>query len=219
METPNGDFRFSRRPHGQLDNGGWDLTRAKSKGDLKVVSLADDFFGLEIHFWAGRTTPCRTVDCPACLAGMLSRWAGYLPCLSVPKWGPAIVEFTGAAAADLDGIRERFTTLRGVNLIFRRPNDKPNGRVRAEECGLYKEVSRLPQAPAVWPIIAKIFRVNTNFFPGMTVTDDDEPDQESTVLGSSRFPKNPLETHAPAGDKSDLPGQLVFPLTISANGK
>jgi hypothetical protein len=219
MESPSEAFRFSRRPASDSDNGGWSLLRAKAKGDLKVVSLADDFFGLETHYWAGRTTPCRTVDCPACLSGMLSRWAGYLPCLAVPKWNPVIVEFTGSASADLDSIRERLTTLRAVNLIFRRPNEKANGRVRADDCGMYKEPARLPPAPAVWPILAKIFRVNPNLFPAV-VEEDLTPSKEDADIGRCQQNATGVRTTESFRLPSrDCDGQTLFPIITGENGK
>lgn len=218
MGTPSEEFRFSRRPPSGNDNGGWSIVRARPKGDLKVVSLADDFFGIEVHFWNGRTTPCRTLDCPACLAGMLSRWVGYLPGLSVPKWSPVIVEFTGSAAADLDAHRDRFGSLRGVNLRLYRPTEKPNGRVRVEECGLYKEPSRLPASPAVWPIVAKIFRVNPLLF---TEGDNDAsgPIDPPNILSATRLvPGDTLKQPCESKKIAALPGQLSFIEEPSKNG-
>lgn len=216
MEVPASDFRFSRRPTGDTTSGGWSLIRAKPKGDLKVICLADDFFGIDIHFFNGRTTPCRSVDCPACLGGMLSRWAGYLPCLSHPKWATVIVEFTGSASADLDGIRANLGTLRGANLVFSRANDKPNGRVRVSDCGFCKEASRLPLAPAVWPIIAKIFRVNANLFGGVALADEDDGSSPIPVDDPTGPPDLPHGREHFRNPVKDLEGQRIM---FSENGK
>ena len=147
MDSSSEEYRISRRPTGDQSSGGWSLVRAKAKGALKVVSLADDFFGLEVHYWSGRTTPCRAMGCPACEAGLLSRWAGYLPCVQLPKWNLVIVEFTAAACADLDGHRESLKQLRGVNLLLELSR---NHRQR-DELGM----RMLQRGPCGLPMIAE----------------------------------------------------------------
>jgi hypothetical protein len=70
-----------------------------------VLSLGENYTGVRSH-WSGRTLLCPgTDDCPGCLAGLDTRWLGYLPVIH-NRNVYALLEISAQATPEFDRLRD-----------------------------------------------------------------------------------------------------------------
>lgn len=82
-----------------------EILRLGAGATKTLLAVAHNYTGLQSH-WAGRTMLCPgTDDCPGCLAGLETRWLGYLPVVH-RKTVYALLEISARAAANFDRERE-----------------------------------------------------------------------------------------------------------------
>lgn len=82
-----------------------ELIRLAPGATKTVLCLADNYTGVQSH-WSGRTLLCPgTDDCPGCLAGIDTRWLGYMPILH-NRSVYALLEISAQAAQEFDRTRE-----------------------------------------------------------------------------------------------------------------
>ena len=135
------------------------IIRTPTQGQLDMLVLSEAIYGVDCHYYQGRTRPHTAPTCEPCDVGTPYRWQGYLAVMMTRLRDLALYEFTAAAAAPLVEYYETNRTLRGVNLKASRVNSRPNGRVILQvsrgDLGLYSA----PPAPQVDEILARIWQV------------------------------------------------------------
>jgi hypothetical protein len=112
-----------------------------------TVATSDDLIGTKTHFFGGRTIPCETPVCKACLEGIPWRWHAYLGCYDPPTGDQWILELTAAATARLLEYRSAYGTLRGAKLKAHRANWAKNSRLVIEATPADLARITLPPAP------------------------------------------------------------------------
>lgn len=82
-----------------------EIVRLTPGATKAVLCMADNYTGVQSH-WTGRTMLCPgTDDCPGCLAGLETRWLGYMPIVH-NRNVYALLEISAQAAAEFDRVRE-----------------------------------------------------------------------------------------------------------------
>jgi hypothetical protein len=82
-----------------------DIVRLGPGATKVVLSVADNYVGVQSH-WTGRTLLCPgTAECPGCLAGLETRWLGYLPIVH-NRNVYALLEISAQAARAFDEARD-----------------------------------------------------------------------------------------------------------------
>ena len=66
--SPEADF-WQRRPDPDDTGIKYEIVRVGPKGLSGVVILSYDVVGTNLHYYAGRSTPCVDDACPACANG------------------------------------------------------------------------------------------------------------------------------------------------------
>lgn len=186
MERVPDEFRIESRPSGVDTGFGWSIVRTPSDTGLGLVIVSDDIFGVRTHYFLNRTMPCMRRGCPACAAGRLSRWSGYLLAVRIGGGEKVVFEFTPAAVPTFDAEYGERKTLRGLHIIATRASKRENAKVMVAVKGLHANAHKLPPSQDVWPILSHIWGINRQkeIFDGGTSEYDD-------IRGSSV--DNPLE--------------------------
>jgi len=139
---------------------------AKFRG--RGVITCAEFYEPYTHYVGGRTLPCLTPICQACLMERPSRYEGFVSVVWIANRKHEIVRITKPAMIQLKLALSGSGSPRGRILQLERKGDKKTGRLA---CGVEPEqieVSRLPQAPNLEAHLARIWRVD-----GMEVTSDE----------------------------------------------
>lgn len=156
----NGHFipKTNAPPTDQL-RAAYRIIRTPTTGILDMLVLSDAIYGVDCHYYQGRTRPHTSPTCEPCNVGTPYRWQGYLAVMMCRLRDLALFEFTAASAAPLCEYYESNKTLRGVNIKSSRVNSRPNGRVILQvtrgDLGLYSA----PPAPDVEEILSRIWQV------------------------------------------------------------
>lgn len=148
-EPPNDQLRAAYR-----------IIRTPTSGTIEMLVLSDKIYGVDCHYYQGRTRPHTAPTCEPCDMGFPYRWQGYLAIMLTRLRDLALFEFTAASAAPLIEYYNTNKTLRGVNLKAARVNARPNGRVVLQvtrgDLGLYAA----PPPPDVKQILSRIWQVD-----------------------------------------------------------
>ena len=159
-QDTNGHFipKTKAPPTDQL-RAAYRIVRTPTAGQLDMLVLSEAIYGVDCHYYQGRTRPHTEPTCEACEVGTPYRWQGYLAVMMTRLRDLALFEFTAASAAPLVEYFETNRTLRGVNIKASRVNSRPNGRVILQvtrgDLGLYSA----PPEPEVEEILARIWQV------------------------------------------------------------
>ena len=159
-QDTNGHFiPQTKAPPAEQLRAAYRIIRTPTAGQLDMLILSDQIYGVDCHYYQGRTRPHTMPTCEPCDVGTPYRWQGYVAVLMTRLRDLALFEFTAASAAPLVEYQETNHTLRGVNLKASRVNSRPNGRVILQvsrgDLGLYSA----PPAPHVEEILARIWQV------------------------------------------------------------
>lgn len=196
----------------------WTIKRADHERPTPLIVMSSKLFGVRTHFWYGRSAPCLRADCPACAAGRLSRWTGYVCCIEPSAWVQVLFEFTPPAAEQLQAIIALQGCLRGSKIIAARAKKNKHARVTVTARGLYEHMDRVPKEPEILPILFHIWGMKPQE-PMMAEPYDVDalPESEKPKRGK----KAKLDPSAEAIAQrllDDLPGQArLFP--ASSNGR
>ena len=157
MSVDFNDVRSSRQPDDQDQNFGWVIKRAGTDSSLKLIILSSDVLGIRVHFFRGRTGPCVKVGCEACRLKQLSRWKGYLLAFEPATSQQLIFEFTPPGSVVLETAKEKYGTMRGLQIIANRASKKPNAKVQLAVLGCTTLGPSACPDYAIWPILARIW--------------------------------------------------------------
>jgi hypothetical protein len=157
---PNGHFiPTTQAPPADQLRAAYRIIRTPTGGTLDMIVLSEAIYGVDCHYYQGRTRPHTSPTCEPCDIGVPYRWQGYIAVMMCRLRDLALFEFTAASAAPLVEYFETNHTLRGVALKASRVNPRPNARVILQvtrgDLGLYAA----PPAPDVPEILARIWQV------------------------------------------------------------
>lgn len=105
------------------------LLRTPPDKPLHAIITSTDLIGCDTHYWGGRTTPCEAPSCPACAAGVPSRWHAYIAIFNPATNRQALFEMTANAADTLVAYRDATGSLRGCEINALRDRRARNGKV------------------------------------------------------------------------------------------
>jgi hypothetical protein len=159
-EIPAVHIPTASRPADAQLRTSYRIVRAPTQGELQGMILSPDIYGVETHYFHGRTRPHTEPVCEACDNGTGKRWQGYLALLLTKTRDLALFEFTAAAAAPLVEYHEHNKSLDGAIIRAYRTSLKPNARVviRIErgDVAMYSA----PQAPNIAEILSRIWGID-----------------------------------------------------------
>jgi hypothetical protein len=190
----------------------WNIRRAPPDRPLPLVVVSRKVFGVRTHYWSGRTVPCVRKDCPACAAGRLSRWTGYIACLDPGDFSKVLFEFTPPAAEQIQRFQAEAGFLREAKILATRAKKTANGRVSIAWKGRYEHPERLPVEPDLLGVLFHIW--------GMRQQDETSSGgYDQGELADHEKPKGPKKPQGEGPQDAcanrivrDLAGQLRLPL-------
>lgn len=138
---------FTNRPPAEPRGPAFPLRRTPINKSLAAIITCDDLIGCPTHFFKGRTQPCSSPDCEACLEQIPWRWHGYVSSLNIVTHEHFIFEMTAQASDALVAYRDQHNTLRGCLFEAKRLHPRTNARVilRCKPADLQQ--INLPQPP------------------------------------------------------------------------
>jgi len=148
---------WSNTPPAAPRGYGLPIRRVAPGKPLLCCILSSDLIGTRTHYWHGRTRPCETPDCPACLEGMPWRWHAYMAAFEGMGHEPFLLELTAKATEPLVAYRSTYGTLRGCKLRAMRANYAKNARliIETSPCDLTKLV--LPAEPDLRKVLSLLW--------------------------------------------------------------
>lgn len=166
------------------------LLRTPPKGEINGIVCSEEQIGVKLHFWKGRSVPCKGDLCEACKEGQNPRWKGYVYIWSPNSKTTAIFEFTERAFSAFDTYFTEHGTLRGAKMTARRLSKRPNGPVNITFAGGNYADSNLPQPHSLREVLLRMWEINSQIAMPLRGSQHDE-----TLTGAIT---------------KDLPGQKNF---------
>lgn len=151
--------RFQDRPNSDDLPEQWKILRAPKKGTPRCIILDADVCGCYVHYWSGRTRPCKKVGCEICDKGQVPRWRGYLAVLTPAPSEKRLLEITPSVIVAIDRWKKQEGTLRGSIIRLTRKGNVQNGELVVE---IGKQAGfdvTLPPCPNVLDILGRIWRI------------------------------------------------------------
>lgn len=154
-------IRWDNSHDTQRRSNKWQLRRTPQGGKLKGLILTDQPLGVWTHYYGGRTVPCESEACPACIDGQNPRKHWY-----VAQWDPTrddrwILELTDRGADELILQVSKGARLRGRHLTTYRTNSRANGPVEAVLGEDHSSRYQLPPAPDIRQALLIIWGIET----------------------------------------------------------
>jgi len=158
------------------------IMRVPAGRKISGIVISDDVIGTNLHYWKGRSQPCRKEECEACQNGHKPRWKGYILIMCMKTRNISILEFTDRVYREIGEFRKQKGTIRGGMMTFFRTNSKNNGplSVTIEE-NLYDATS-LPPEEDLRSILERIWEVRQQMLPGLVVDNSDYAEKEEARL-------------------------------------
>ena len=154
----NEDY-WADRPDTVNEEQHFQIMRTPPGGQMRGVITTDDYVGVNLHYYRGRSTPCRKNSCEACEAGHRPRWTGYVLLMSIKTRKVNIFEFTQRAWNAFNQVRAVKGSLRGVELIASRLGKRDNGPLTVVFEEARHDADMLPPAPELREILERIWEI------------------------------------------------------------
>lgn len=151
-------FETSHEPTDVTPGTALPIWRPSGKGNQCCYITSSDWIGVYTHWSRGRTIPCHKTGCEPCKEGCGRRWIGFLGVWSPRTGGHRLWAFPAGPLSTLAaGLRER-STLRGLEVIIMRGNNKPNGPVLIRLVSAPVEGLTLPDEPDILACLGRIWQ-------------------------------------------------------------
>jgi hypothetical protein len=139
-----------------------EIVRTPTGKPLTAIITSRNLLGCNTHFFKGRTLPCETPTCEACLQGSPWRWHAYLAC-----WNPAtgehfLFETTAAASEAFAAYRSRYGTLRGCKFRASRSTTSKTGRIKIECVPADLARTTIPEEPDLIRVLSVLWNLPTS---------------------------------------------------------
>lgn len=127
---------------------------------VDAVLLADVFFGAWLH-WVN-ITPAKAVTVPCskpkhciwCESGCNSRWKGFIAAMLSKTRDFVVLQLTEGAAGQMLPFVERYGSLRGMQFVLKRGEEKVNAKVHVS----FVQQCRADVVPPEFPIMCSLAR-------------------------------------------------------------
>ncbi|WP_299030434.1 hypothetical protein [uncultured Thermanaerothrix sp.] len=120
------------------------LVRVPPHTAITGTILSDQMIGTWVHFYGGRSYPCRGENCPACEDDIGSRWKAYLHILQDEPPRQIILEITEHTARALADQTDGLPSLRGIRVRFSRRHPRRNAPVDVRLSNTHLPADSLP---------------------------------------------------------------------------
>lgn len=159
------------------------LLRTPCDRKISGIIVSSEHVGAKIHYWKGRSKPCRGETCEACEAGQIPRWKGYI-LLYDPKLRTQVVfEFTERVYPQFQMFLQIHKTLRGGQMTAGRLNRKPNGPLLVTFDQYLYDQNHLPQESNLRDILSRIWEIT----PELLEYHDDEGQRTPSTNGLAKI--------------------------------
>lgn len=159
-DVERGDELLKRRPPRPIKEQIWKVERSRPKVRMTGTVISHDLLGVDLHWNGSRKTPCwLTDDCPYCRAGVPRNWYSYVAAIDVTGRDRALWEITPGALYAWDQAFCRHRTLRGLEFIATRENNKASGPVHMLFAPPRDASGSLPKAPDIYRMLVTMFGV------------------------------------------------------------
>jgi len=135
------------------------IVRTPANRALNAIIISPDLLGTRTHFYHGRTLPCDSQNCPACIDGFPWRWHAYLGIWSSSTHRTALLEMTARAVEPIIQYRESHKTLIGCEISCRRATTSPNSRVIVTTRPADLQGIKLPPPPDVMSALSILWNL------------------------------------------------------------
>lgn len=161
---------WTNEPSGNAGFHSYKLLRCPPKGRFQAIVLSRYPIGCDLHYWKGRSTPCRHSDCEACKNGNRPRWKGFLFVKSTATGTIAILEYTARAHDAIDVFLATYPNLRGAKLNLCRTGNRPNSPLLISfEDGRLDETG-LPDPQDLTECLERMWEIRQQTLPGIAET-------------------------------------------------
>lgn len=152
------DF-WEDRPRNVQEQNSFEIVRTPPGGTICGIVASEKFVGVNLHYYRGRSTPCRKNFCDACEGGMRPRWTGYVFLMSKSK-RIVIFEFTQRCYNVMQSkLIASQDDMRGAMLTARRLSTRPNGPLQITFEEERRDPAILPAVPDLREILERIWEV------------------------------------------------------------
>lgn len=174
------DF-WADAPTTRSETNHFEIIRTPPGGSIHAVIASEKFIGTNLHYYRGRSTPCRKNNCEACEAGHRPRWTGYVLIMSKKTRRLNIFEFTQRCYEPFHAMQVARDSLRGVVFTCRRTSSRPNGPLTIifEEDRM--DPDAVPPVPDLREILERIWEIKE-----VEVKIDFEPRAQRSSLNGDR---------------------------------
>ncbi len=153
------EYNVARRPNAEDLPAQWKLLRCGRQKSESVMLVDEDFIGVYVHYWAGRTYPCVKDYCKPCTQNSVPRWRGYAAGITANPVRKVILEVTPSCIEEIDRVLKEKGSLRGLIARLERRNGKANGQLSIAFQSPTGFTVDLPRGPDVWGCLARIWRL------------------------------------------------------------
>lgn len=120
---------WSNDPPREPGFNSYKLLRCPPKGTIRCIVLSHFPVGCDLHYWKGRSVPCKHTECDACKGGNRPRWKGYLFVKSLATNNVAILEYTARAHDAIQTFLATYPNIRGAKMTLTRTGARPNSPI------------------------------------------------------------------------------------------
>lgn len=157
-EADNGAF-FTDRPKACDLPEQWKILRAKKNGTPACLIVSNDCTGCYVHYWAGRTRPCKRENCTICDQGQMPRWRGYIAVLTPSPSRGRLLEITASVVGDVDRWIKENGTIRGATISLSRKGNVANGELACKIGRPAGFTVDLPTEPDIRGILGRVWKL------------------------------------------------------------
>jgi len=153
---------FSHAPPTNDRGYGLPIIRTPANGKLELAITTPEIIGCPTHWYHGRTVPCETVNCQACLEAVPWRWHAYLAGILPRTRQHVILEVTAQAAEQIQAYAKTHPTLRNAILTAQRQKNRRNGRVIITMATGDPDKLHLPNPPDMIKCLSVLWNIPTS---------------------------------------------------------
>lgn len=165
MYADQSNFRTHRALTGKPSCSQWTIYRTLTGPEQCLTIISSNQLIIDLHYYGGRSTPCRLEECPACNRKHLSRPYGYLLAVTNKTGDRVLFEYPELAAAQIELVEKERSSIRGLQLVTKRTAKRENAKVVFKFAGWYGGGADLPAEEPIWHACAHLFGLHVDARP------------------------------------------------------
>lgn len=163
-QQPQSATPWSLQPDEDETGMQFQIERVPKQGMRGLHILSHDPLGARIHWIGSRSMPCIGDTCRLCHDGNPRRWYGWLAVQTTSTGRTFILEYTSAAAFQVNEYFNEHRTLRGAQIELWRKPQRANGRLCLFIRPGITDRTTIPKGPSRKTILAQMWGVDLNNF-------------------------------------------------------